>query len=259
MGSSSSKPARKLGSEVASSVARAVPYAVKPSSNPNPTPAPSASGKARVPPTEYGAQTAKQGAQFAPSASNRREQETQRQQQQASETKNADIMRDAYDPQFLQNLSRLGQVKVPKNATNYQPTDQMLRILEARERANLDNLNNAEALSSLSSSSSTISPAKKSSAQPRISATTITLLLDDRKHCESRKDLERLAVEYDLPFETIESLAKYYNSPTMGEEVRDEQLEWMKQEDQANRQEERAPPKVHGVWVVPKLQNQISA
>lgn len=30
-------------------------------------------------------------------------------------------MRDAYDPQFLQNLSRLGQVKVPKNATNYQP------------------------------------------------------------------------------------------------------------------------------------------
>lgn len=29
-------------------------------------------------------------------------------------------MRDAYDPQFMQNLSRLGQVQVPKNATNYQ-------------------------------------------------------------------------------------------------------------------------------------------
>lgn len=247
MGSSSSKPARKLGSEVVSSVSRAVPSATKPS--PNPTPAP---GKARVPPTEYGASTAQQGSQYAPSASTRREQETHRQQSQASETKSADIMRDAYDPQFLQNLSRLGQVKVPKNATNYQPTDQMLRILEARERANLDNIQSADSLSSASTSRPV-----KSSGPPRISANTITLLLDDRKHCETRKDLDRLALEYDLPVETIESLAKYYNSPTMGEEVREEAE--VKQEDQANRQDERAPPKVKGVWVVPKLQNQISA
>lgn len=76
-----------------------------------------------MPPTEYGASTAKQGSQYAPSAASRREQETKRQQQQqqASETKSADIVRDAYDPQFMQNLSRLGQVNVPKNATNYQP------------------------------------------------------------------------------------------------------------------------------------------
>ncbi|SPO23275.1 uncharacterized protein UTRI_01953 [Ustilago trichophora] len=251
MGSSSSKPARKLGSEVASSISRAVPSAAKPSTNPTPTP----SASARVPPTEYGASAAQQASQYAPSGSTRREQETQRQQQQASETKSADIMRDAYDPQFLQNLSRLGQVKVPKNATNYQPTDQMLRILEAREKATLDNINSADFLSSSSSSSA---PAKTPSGPPRISANTITLLLDDRKHCETRKDLERLAVEYDLPLETIETLAKYYNSPTMGEEVRDE-TEKMKQEDQANRQEERAPPKVRAVWVEPKLQNQISA
>uniref|UniRef100_V5EWJ0 Uncharacterized protein n=2 Tax=Kalmanozyma brasiliensis (strain GHG001) TaxID=1365824 RepID=V5EWJ0_KALBG len=161
-------------------------------------------------------------------------------------------MRDAYDPQFLQNLSRLGQVKVPKNATNYQPTDQMLRILEARERANLDNVSSADVLSSPSPSST-----RQSKGPPRIPAHTITLLLDDRKHCETRKDLDRLALEYDLPLETIESLAKFYNSPTMGEEVRDE--EGGKQEDQANRQDERAPPKVRGVWVTPKLQNQISA
>lgn len=253
MGSSSSKPTRKLGSEVASSVSRAVPSAAKPSSNPSPAP----SGSARVPPTEYAASTAKQGAQFAPSASTRREQETQRQQNQASETKSADIMRDAYDPQFLQNLSKLGQVKVPKNATNYQPTDQMLRILEARERSNLDNVQSADALSSSTPSSTRAT--KASNASPRISANTITLLLDDRKHCESRKDLERLATEYDLPLQTIETLAKYYNSPTMGEEVRDEAHEDGRQEDQANRQDERAPPKVRGVWVEPKLQPQISA
>lgn len=140
---------------------------------------------------------------------------------------------------------------MPKNATNYQPTDQMLRILEARERANLDNLSSAGALSS-SASSTRVKP----SGPPRISANTITLLLDDRKHCETQKDLERLALEYDLPLETIESLARYYNSPTMGEQVRDESTE---QQDQANRQDESAPPKVRGVWVVPKLQNQISA
>ena len=128
----------------------------------------------------------------------------------------------------------------------------MLRILEARERANLDNVQSADTLSS-----TTTTPAKPS-GPPRVSANTITMLLDDRKHCETRKDLERLAVEYDLPLETIESLARYYNSPTMGEEVRDEHDE-MRQEDQANRQDERAPPKVRGVWVEPKLQNQISA
>ncbi len=115
MGSSSSKPARKLGSEVASTVSRSVPSAAK--AKPNPAPAASA----RVPPTEYAASTAQQSSQYAPSAATRREQETQRQQSQASETKSADIMRDAYDPQFLHNLSRLGQVQVPKNATNYQP------------------------------------------------------------------------------------------------------------------------------------------
>ncbi|TKY87171.1 hypothetical protein EX895_003848 [Sporisorium graminicola] len=246
MGSSSSKPVRKLGSEVASSVSRAVPAAAKPSANPTPAP----SGTNRVPPAEYGAATAQQGSQYAPSPAGRREQETQRQQQQASETKSADIMRDAYDPQFLQNLSRLGQVKVPKNATNYQPTDQMLRILEARERANLDNIESADALASPNSTRT------KPSGPPRMSANTITLLLDDRKHCETQKDLDRLALEYDLPLQTIESLAKYYNSPTMGEEVRDESTE---QQDQANRQDERAPPKVRGVWVVPKLQSQISA
>ncbi|CBQ71988.1 conserved hypothetical protein [Sporisorium reilianum SRZ2] len=246
MGSSSSKPARKLRSEVASSVSRAVPSAAKPTANPAPAP----TATSRVPPTEYGASTAKQGSQYAPSAATRREQETQRQQQQASETKSAEILRDAYDPQFLQNLSRLGQVKVPKNATNYQPTDQMLRILEARERANLDNLESADTLTSSSSTRT------KPAGPARISANTITLLLDDRKHCETQKDLERLALEYDLPLQIIESLAKYYNSPTMGEEVRDESTE---QQDQANRQDERAPPKVKGVWVVPKLQNQISA
>lgn len=165
-------------------------------------------------------------------------------------------MRDAYDPQFLQNLSRLGQVKVPKNATNYQPTDQMLRILEARERANLDNVQSADAYQTSTSSSK---GATKSSAAPRISANTITLLLDDRKHCETQKDLERLALEYDLPLQIIESLAKYYNSPTMGEEVRDEAHEGDRQEDQANRQDERLPSKVRGVWVEPKLQSRITA
>ncbi len=83
----------------------------------------------------------------------------------------------------------------------------MLRILEARERANLDNIQ-----SDAFASSST--PAK-ASGPARIPAHTITMLLDDRKHCETRADLEKLAVEYDLPLATIEKLARYYNSPTM--------------------------------------------
>lgn len=135
-------------------------------------------------------------------------------------------------------------------------TDQMLRILEARERASLDSLQTANALSASSSTATTQTTPTTRTGPPRISANTITLLLDDRKHCETQKDLELLALEYDLPLETIESLAKYYNSPTMAEEIRDEAD--ARQEDQANRQDERAPTKVRGVWVVPKLQEQIS-
>lgn len=124
----------------------------------------------------------------------------------------------------------------------------MLRILEARERANLDNVQ-SDVFASSSAPAKTSGPA-------RVPAHTITMLLDDRKHCETRADLEKLAVEYDLPLATMEKLARYYNSPTMGEEVRDESDNV---QDQANRQDERAPPKVKGVWVEPKLQPQIEA
>ncbi len=127
----------------------------------------------------------------------------------------------------------------------------MLRILEARQRADLDNVQSADALHSTTTPANTTGPS-------RISANTITLLLDDRKHCESHKDLKRLALEYDLPLETIETLAKYYNSPTMGEEVR-EQDDELDQHNQPNRQDERGPPKIKGVWVEPQLQKHISA
>ncbi|PWZ00493.1 hypothetical protein BCV70DRAFT_199772 [Testicularia cyperi] len=254
MGSSSSKPARKLGSTVSQAVSRNTPSAPSAAQTAQRVARDAAGTPSPSPTTSASPSATKAQGEYAPSGTAFREQETQRQQAQSSETKSADIMRDAYDPQFLQNLSRLGQVKVPKNATNYEPTDQMLRILHAREQASMESLQNIENFGSASRSTGSSQKDVSSSHRPaRVSANTITLLLDDRKHCETRADLEKLAVEYDLPLETIETLGRYYNSPTMGEEIRDDDS--TRQEDRANRQDERGPPKVYGVWVEPTFKS----
>lgn len=141
-------------------------------------------------------------------------------------------------------------------------TDQMLRILEARERGNVDNVDSVDHVSRSGSSAAPApsSSAKRSASQSgragRISANTVTLLLDDRKHCETRADLERLAVEYDLPLQTITTLAKYYNSPTMGEEVPDGSDSGRASgEPNSSAQDFKGPPRVRGVWVEPQLRD----
>lgn len=139
-------------------------------------------------------------------------------------------------------------------------TDQMLRILEARDRGNVDKSESAEHVTDIdisatkSSSHNTASSSTQSGRAGRISANTITLLLDDRKHCESQADLEKLAVEYDLPLQTIVTLGRFYNSPTMGEEVPDgSDSSRAPGETESPANDFKGPPRVRGVWVEPQL------
>lgn len=130
MGSSTSKPARTLGSKVSQAVSRATPSAPSTAKA-----AQSVAQEARQSPQRSSAARSNAAAaahaaaggsthpdpQYAPSGHTKRDEDTRRQQRQSSEHKSADIMRDAFDPQFLENLSQIGQVKVPKNATNFSP------------------------------------------------------------------------------------------------------------------------------------------
>ncbi|EPQ27757.1 uncharacterized protein PFL1_04894 [Pseudozyma flocculosa PF-1] len=267
MGSSSSKPARKLAKEATQAVSRqseaagaqaaSAASAAARAARPAPTTSPSSSSSSTSQSGQYGSgagssatrgdpgtapATSSYDPQYAPS----RTDATRQQQAQASETKTQDIMRDASDPQLLQNLARLGAVNVPKHSTNYQPTDQMLRILAARSKASLDPSDHtAGSATTPTAASSSRSPNASTAASERVSATTLSLLLDDRKHCETHADLEKLAVEYDLPLATIQQLARHFNSPTMGDEIREDERE--------RERDDTAPAKFKALWVEPQL------
>lgn len=63
----------------------------------------------------------------------------------------------------------------------------------------------------------------------RISAQTLSNLLDDRKSAKSRKDVENLIKEYglDLDIELLEELATHINAPSVSsvKSLQDETLE----------------------------------
>ncbi|KAL9940443.1 hypothetical protein V8E36_001148 [Tilletia maclaganii] len=190
----------------------------------------------------------------------------------ASETKTREILDDAGDPQLLQNLKNLGPVAVeqpdsPLHQRNRQQSH-MLEILAARAReaeqaqGGLDDGSAAAAFASQSaaapapSSSRTVpdTAATATSSQPiRLSPDTIASLLDERKDCESKADLERLAVEYDVPVRLIEDLARYVNTPSVSQSLgRSERLARL-QSEQDDKHD--GPPLSFAVWTEPVLRD----
>lgn len=125
-------------------------------------------------------------------------------------------MEDATDPQLLSNLAKLGQVKIQRSKQNFKPTDQMLQILKARERLNIEDeaadLNLSQSSTSITKPSSTAS-----SKAPSLTVPTITSLLDSIKLAKSEQALKNLAIEYDLEFEQMKSLMRFFNSPSVDE------------------------------------------
>ncbi|KAN0060508.1 hypothetical protein ACQY0O_007843 [Thecaphora frezii] len=224
MGSTTSKPARKLAHNATHplrSPSQAASALGAPPTHPVHPPIPS-----QLTPPPHGSDTYEAPSPPGPTPATL-----------ASESKTQDIVRDASDPQLLKNLARLGAVKIRKQATNYEPSDQMLHILAARQKASL------EACDSFAGSAAT--PA---SSGGRLGASTLSQLLDERKACTSLRDLERLAVEYDVPLRRIEELAQRFNPPTVGDEIYAENV---------GERDETAQIKYKAVWVEAKLGSKV--
>jgi len=104
------------------------------------------------------------------------------------------IERDAGDPDFLSNLSRLGQVQVDHHMQSIRPeSNNTTRLFESRAR-----------------SAAATEPAKN-----QLYASVLTDLLDRRKGARSRDDLEKVAREFNIDVAKLETLARFVNSPSI--------------------------------------------
>jgi hypothetical protein len=115
-----------------------------------------------------------------------------------SEIKNEAIDRDSRDPQLLSNLSRLGPVRVDHHMQSYRLDDQVNRMHQTRARSEIE-------------------ATPSHAARNRILSATLSELLDERKQATSFKELERIANKYDMDIAKLESLARFVNTPTIGE------------------------------------------
>ncbi|KZT28541.1 hypothetical protein NEOLEDRAFT_1086956 [Neolentinus lepideus HHB14362 ss-1] len=122
----------------------------------------------------------------------------------ASETKDEEITRDAIDPQFMANLSRLGAVRVDHHMqtvrTVTRKADSINRGFRSRQQSE------AEAASH---------PVRNHLLAPALSD-----LLDDRKRVTSIQELQSLATRYGVDVDKLERLARYVNSPSADEKTR---------------------------------------
>ncbi|KAF9002024.1 hypothetical protein BDQ17DRAFT_1390969 [Cyathus striatus] len=105
----------------------------------------------------------------------------------ASEHKTEDIERDAQDPHFLANLNRLGPVRVDHHM-------QTIRL---------------EATQSEHEASST-QPTKN-----RLTAFSLTELLDARKAARGQADIEQLAEKFGLDLQQMQNVTRFVSSPSV--------------------------------------------
>jgi len=138
----------------------------------------------------------------------------------ASETKDEEITRDAIDPQFMANLSRLGAVRVDHHMQTVRTADSINRGFRSRQQSE------AEAASH---------PVRNHLLAPALSD-----LLDDRKRVTSIQELQSLATRYGVDVDKLERLARYVNSPSADEGTRRKVVE----------QEEELTT-VKAIWVEP--------
>ncbi|KZP20851.1 hypothetical protein FIBSPDRAFT_861298 [Athelia psychrophila] len=118
----------------------------------------------------------------------------------ASEVRNEAIERDAMDPHLLANLTRLGPVRVDHHMQGYRLNDKASRMHQAvmQSEAEADPSN---------------------STRNRILSATLADLLNERKMA-TRKEVERLANDSGIDVAKLESLARYLNTPGVGDGTR---------------------------------------
>jgi Xaa-Pro aminopeptidase len=117
---------------------------------------------------------------------------------------------DGQDHQLIANMQKLGPVKVPRGKIQYQQSNPMLNILAARQKNTdlEDEANNAQ-----QASGQVVGNAV--TMKNRLNAQSVIALLDERKECKSRREVEQLAVSYDIDIKALDQLARWVNSPSI--------------------------------------------
>ncbi|KAK4699954.1 hypothetical protein P7C70_g6301, partial [Phenoliferia sp. Uapishka_3] len=124
----------------------------------------------------------------------------------ASESNPSSVEEDGgFDPSFLKNLDKLGQVAVPKTPGLFRSDNRMLDILSQR-RAN--------------------EISAETPSLDRISAQSLSNLFDECKAVGTREEMEELAKEYGIDLKVVESLGKRFTAPSVaGVRTRKEEVE----------------------------------
>ncbi|KAF9264845.1 hypothetical protein L218DRAFT_208861 [Marasmius fiardii PR-910] len=108
------------------------------------------------------------------------------------------ITEDAGDPHFLANLNRLGPVSVnsPSQVVRTANVEKSRQLLESRIRADQE--------------ASSVVPVRN-----RISASTLSLLLDQRKSAKTSEDAEALGKKYGIDSAKFSVVSRCVNSPSI--------------------------------------------
>ncbi|KZT05372.1 uncharacterized protein LAESUDRAFT_727009 [Laetiporus sulphureus 93-53] len=118
---------------------------------------------------------------------------------QASEIRNEAIERDSVDPQFLANLSKLGQVRVDHHMQTIRPAaDRAQRIIQSRMESEVE----------------------ARSARPsrnHLLATSLLDLLHERQTATNSEQLQTLTDQYDIDLARLESVARFVNGSSVEE------------------------------------------
>ncbi|KAF9466300.1 hypothetical protein BDZ94DRAFT_1213000 [Collybia nuda] len=123
---------------------------------------------------------------------------TQPHERGASEVKTEAIERDAHDPQFMANLTKLGAVKVDHHmqSARMPVPSEMHKLFKSRAQSEYE--------------ASAPTPTRN-----RLHAVTLSDLLDERKSAKTRGDLQRLSDRHVIDFTKLESLSRYVSSPSV--------------------------------------------
>ncbi|KAM5539050.1 hypothetical protein V8D89_007273 [Ganoderma adspersum] len=146
----------------------------------------------------------------------------------ASDTKDEAILRDAHDPQFLANLSKLGPVRVDHHMQTIQPAAASAQHIHQTR---------------LRSEEEARSPR---STRNRLVAESLLELLEERKYAATQKDLEILVKKHSLDLEKLERLAHHVNSVSVNQ---DSVKRWVNEDGHEN-------VTMLASWVNPKIESE---
>lgn len=121
----------------------------------------------------------------------------------------------------MANLQKLGPVQVPRGKIKFRQSNEMLTILAARQKNQTEEDNSAnEAVQTQTTSSTTPERGQTN----RLTIHSILQLLDERKACQTQRQIEELSVGFDVDRKVFDSLSRSVNSPSI-EQGREEGAE----------------------------------